>query len=492
MNKRKFTFDISQVFISQTIFLFTLFFINILLGKFLGPSDLGVYTMTYTIFTITSLIGGIGIPAAVVKYVAEYKDKKEFNSFIYCSIVNSLVFGTITGIALLFLSTTLSNIFHMPELTYLIAIISFLTPIFVLNSTLTGILNGIMKMKPYSISILIRSILLVFLTVGLVSMGLGIKGAVISLLLSEIGTFVFLIVSLYKIGVFYKQDNLYFLKQNYFKTTKELLIFGFQLFIASAIYYVNTYTDILLVGYFLTESDLGIYGIALTLSKSFIIISGTLSTISYPMISEYKAKGLNKSIEKLINKFIRHSIIILSILGVLLVLFSNYIILLLLNPNFLTAIIPLSILTMGMILFGSMSSVGMSFSSLGRPDISLKVNIVSVIINLILNVVLIPILGITGAAIGTSSAFTVLTVLCFYILDKMFNVKIDWLWYAEILAINIILIGIFLIFQEWMNIFYILLIFLLYLMVINKFLLKNQDRIEIKEILRNIKKIDPQ
>jgi hypothetical protein len=37
------------------------------------------------------------------------------------------------------------DIFHMLELDYLIKLISFLIPIFVLNSTLIGILNGIRK-----------------------------------------------------------------------------------------------------------------------------------------------------------------------------------------------------------------------------------------------------------------------------------------------------------------------------------------------------------
>ncbi|RJS49576.1 MAG: hypothetical protein CIT03_01935 [Methanobacterium sp.] len=486
MNKIKFTFDISQVFISQTIFLLTLFFINLLLGRFLGPSDLGIYTMTYTIFTIASLIGGIGIPVAIVKYVAECKEKKEFKSLIYCSIINSVFFGVFVGIALFFLSSHLSNLFNMPELDYLIKIVSFLIPIYVLNTTFSGILNGLQKIKHYSIVIILRSVTLVFFTLIFVILGWGITGAVISILLSEIGAFIFLIVYLYNKKLFFMSKS-YLLSEEYYKTTKMLIIFGFQLFITGAIYYLNTYTDILLVGYFLTDNDLGIYGIALTLSKSFIVISGPLSTISYPLISEYKAKGLYISIEHLITKLIRYSLIILSVLGVLLVLFSNYFIISLLDPDFLDAIIPIAILTIGMISFGTVSSVGMSFSSIGRPDIALKMNFICAILNFCLNLILIPYFGIVGAAIGTSTSFTVLTVLCFYSLNRILNVKIDWFWYVKILGINITTILIFLFFQDKMNIFYILIILILYLIIINKFLLINHDRIEIKHIIKNIK-----
>jgi len=33
--------------------------------------------MTLTIYTIASMVAGIGIPTAIVKYVAEFKENKE-------------------------------------------------------------------------------------------------------------------------------------------------------------------------------------------------------------------------------------------------------------------------------------------------------------------------------------------------------------------------------------------------------------------------------
>lgn len=77
MTARKFAFDISWVFISQIITLATGFQLKVILGRFLGAAPFGLYTMTLIIYTIASLVGGVGIPSAIVKYVAELKDDKE-------------------------------------------------------------------------------------------------------------------------------------------------------------------------------------------------------------------------------------------------------------------------------------------------------------------------------------------------------------------------------------------------------------------------------
>lgn len=52
------------------------FIITVLLGRYLGAGDLGLYRMTSTIYGIAMLVAAIGIPAAMIKYVAEFKNDK--------------------------------------------------------------------------------------------------------------------------------------------------------------------------------------------------------------------------------------------------------------------------------------------------------------------------------------------------------------------------------------------------------------------------------
>jgi len=414
---RKFAFDVSWVFISQVIALATGFLLSIILGRFLGASAFGLFTMTLTIYTIASLVAGIGIPIAIVKYVAEFKDNKEkLNIFVSCGAVNSVIFGVITGLVLFILSNTLANIFNMPELTDLIKIVAFSLPFLVVNNTLLGLLNGLREMKSYSLRTVVRSVLLLAFTILLIYIGLGIKGAVFALVLSEVGTLFLLI--------FISRNFFSFVIRDYVKTTKEVVKFGSQLFVADAIWMANTNADKLLIGFFLMDKDVGIYAIALAIAHGLLMIPGAMSTVTYPAISEYNGKGQHEAIETLINKSIKYSLVILSILGILIIIFSKDIILLLLNPEFLPAVAPLTILILGMIFFGAWVSVGSTFSGVGRPDITWKICAINLIVALVLDLLLIPIFGISGAAIGTAGSLLSEVILSIIMLKKVLNVDV--------------------------------------------------------------------
>jgi len=79
-SKKKFAFDVGITFIASAVTLPLGFIITIALGRNLGAGDLGLYQMTSTIYGIALLFAAIGIPAAMIKYVAEFKDDRtKFN-----------------------------------------------------------------------------------------------------------------------------------------------------------------------------------------------------------------------------------------------------------------------------------------------------------------------------------------------------------------------------------------------------------------------------
>jgi O-antigen/teichoic acid export membrane protein len=479
MTARKFAFDVSWVFLSQIIGLATGFLLRVILGGFLGASPLGLYTMTLTIYIIASVVGGFGIPAAIVKYVAEFKENKEkINIFVSSGVVNSVFFGAIAGTVLFALSNTLANIFNMPELTDLLKIIAFSLPFLLVNNTLLGLLNGLREMKSYSFFAVLRSVFLLFFTILLVYIGLGIKGAVLALGLSEIGTLFLLI--------FISRNFFHFVIRDYVKTTKEVVKFGSQLFLAGAIWMTNTNADKLLVGYFLMDEDVGIYAIAVVFASVFSRIPGVISTVTYPMMSENYGKKLHQANEILINKTIKYSLAILSILAILLIIFARDIISWLLGPEFLPAVIPLTILVIALIFSGSLVSTGSAFSAAGRPDLTFKINLVMLVPNIALNILLIPLLGITGAAIGTAASLSVGTILGIYLRIKILGLKIDLKCYILSLISIATMIAIFYMFQKWINPYLLAgTLFLIYSIVVIKFFFNEEDRKEVRKVLED-------
>jgi len=484
MTARKFALDISWVFFSQIITLVIGFLLNVILGRFLAATSFGLFTMMFTIYTIASLVAGIGIPPAIVKYVAEFKENKEkLNIFVSCGVVNSVFFGVIIGLILFLFSSPLADIFNMPELADLIKIVAFALPFLSVNNTLLSSLNGLREMKSYSFLIIVRSVLLISFVILLIYMGLGVKGAALALLLAEVGALFLL--------VFLSRNLFSFITQDYLKTTRELVKFGSRLFLASAIYLVNTRVDMLLVGYFLTDKDVGIYAMAVAFTNVFFMVPVSVSKITYPMMSENYGKKLHQANEILMNKMMKYSLLILSILGILIIFFAQDIIIFLLGSEFLPVVIPLTILIIALIFFGPLSSTGSAFSAASRPDIAFKINLMRLVPNVALDVLLIPKLGITGAAIATAISMFIGGIIGIHLRYTILRVRMDVKLYLPVMSLLTAMIIIFFIFKNQINTYLLAgIMFVLYFVVVTKFLLGGKDKggrelgKTIKDILR--------
>jgi len=67
----------------------------------------------------------------------------------------------------------------------------------------------------------------------------------------------------------------------------------------------------------------------------------------------------------------------------------------------------------------------MTLNSLNHPKDSFWITSVIVIVNIVLNVLLIPIIGITGAAIATLLSILMSTILGYFVLGKYIPLKIE-------------------------------------------------------------------
>jgi len=150
--------------------------------------------MTSTIYGIAMLVAAIGIPAAMIKYVAEFKDDRtKFNQIVSSGVITSLFLG-IGFIALFYFSSGIfAGIFNMWGLSGLLKILSPVFPFALVGSALLGLLNGLREMKKYAVATIIQSVLMVIVTVALIHYRFGVAVTVVGVVLSAVGSCAFLI-----------------------------------------------------------------------------------------------------------------------------------------------------------------------------------------------------------------------------------------------------------------------------------------------------------
>ncbi len=447
-NARKFTFDVSWATASLAFMMFIGFAIGVLLGNYFDASGLGVYYMTLTIWGIGSLTAGIGIPMAVIKYVAEYSDKpKIWNSLVSSAMVSGGLIGLGASFALFLLSPTIENMFNIPDLGHLLRIISFSFPFIVVNEIFIGTLNALRKMKDYTMLEVFRRGLMLVFTLIFLWYGMGIEGAVIALAFSPA------IVTITILAMHKKYFRFRFV--NIKKYTKKLVKFGGQLYFASGVSLINAQAAILLIGFYMTDRDVGVYAIALMFFNVMIMIPQAIQKVTYPAFSTHFAKKRTALIKSMMKVIMRFSFILMSLACLFLIFYFDDVIKFIFpgKDDFLLAVAPLKIMAIAGVPFGILVPVGAIFTSAGRADLPLRISIVRAFTNVGIAIILIPMAGLTlwgfaigglnGAAIALGGNFIVSIVMTIIYLKPCLNIRLKirkiWLglgiFFMTILAI---------------------------------------------------------
>ena len=434
---KKFAFDVGITFIASVVTLPLGFIITILLGRYLGAGDLGLFRMASTIYGIAMLVSAIGIPMVMIKYVAEFKEgRTKFNQIVSSGVITSLFLG-IGFIALFYFSSGIfAEIFNMPGLSGLIKILSPVFPFALVGGALLGLLNGLREMKKYAVATILQSVLMIIVTVALIYYGFGVAGAVIGVVLSSVGNCLFLI--------FISRNYFEITLSEYIQTTKKMLRFSVQLFTAGAINEINNQLDIILIGFFLLSTDVGFYTVAIGLSRFFWLIPMSVQRITYPATSSYWSENNHVALNKMIDKTMKYCTVILVLIGLGVGFFARDIITTIFKENFVYAVLPLQILLIGTVVRGSIAQpIGGSLAGIGRPDLALKISALMMAINATLDIILIPQIGIIGAAIATTISLAGGAFINLVLVVKHLSIKVDIRWYLRILVVAIIAIILF-------------------------------------------------
>ena len=382
-----------------------------------SADTLGVFKQAMAVLTIVSQISVWGIHNSVLKHVAQFKDNKKeikqiISSGLFLTIVISVGIAFLTAGIFYCFGNVLFGEKVVEGVYYVIPAIIFLS----INKIFIWSLNGESKMFEYAVAQSLRYIfMLVYLVVLII---FNTKSQYVSLLLtfSEMTLFIVLFV--------------YFLKRNMFvlpnkKYIKEHLSFGSKIIFGGLIVEFNTKIDILILGIFTNDYVVGIYSFAIVFVDGFMQVFMVFRRNLNPMfthiyytsnhieestqeLDNIRATTITDNIKKIINikeKVENYILPLMSVGSSLLILVFPFITVFLVQPRYIDGFIPLIIILLCM----GFNSVYIVFGNIllqtGFPEQETILNLFTVIFNLILNLILIPIFGMIGSALATGLSY---------------------------------------------------------------------------------------
>jgi O-antigen/teichoic acid export membrane protein len=383
-------------------------------------------------------------------------------------------------VSLYILSRSIAGVFRIEELSKALKVISLIFPFATVGATLLGTLNGLRRMREYAAAVVLQSMTILAFSILAITLGYGVTGVMASYVLASIA---------YCAVLIYTCRNDFGLRLRRFKVTaSKILAFGWKNAAANGVNLVNLSADTLLVAYFLTTRDVGYYGVAIILSRIFLAIPGAIQIITFPASSEYLARKDLKTLQTMIEKSMKYTSCILFPIAVALGLFAGGVVGLLYGTEYTQSVGPLVILVVGSATLGILGSVGGTLYGLGRPELALMGGIATASTNVTLNLLLIPLFGIIGAAFATATSFIFGTVLVSYLIQKAGHIRIDFIWHTKngVLFVTVLALGQFLKTDKPFGAAVALVAWATYVLIMLRFLLGPEDLGLIRTSLRDL------
>jgi O-antigen/teichoic acid export membrane protein len=395
----------SYSFIGKFFGRFTNALVQIVLARFLGPEIFGLYAIGWTLFRIINMISPLGLDQGVMKFGAEDQNQERDTSVFIQGIGISLFSGIIFFLLLFFLSPWLAiHIFKKTELVYVFRWFAIGLPIagilrVVAASTLVS-KDVKYSMLSEEISQPVSNLVLIILFYWI---GLGIIGALASAILS-------FVIALFMVFYFFRRlyPEIFRKGHEFIVSNRKLLSFSIASSLGITLSFLITMNDRFLLGLFRTEYEVGIYQAIITFSLVFVTLLSAVKTIFAPMVSGlFNSKDI-QNVRNLFSISTKWSLYIGIPMAIIILVFSNQLISVLFGKEYVIGSTALVIITVGQLINIATGPIDIVLIMGGHQKDWMVITGIMFLFNIAANLLLIPKLGIMGAAISLSITLTML------------------------------------------------------------------------------------
>lgn len=373
----------------------------------LGTATYGIYALFLAYLGVFNLIGDGGFGGAAVKRISEGNEPNEYFS-AFCALRIVLLALTLT--ALIAVRPLLINLETSGMVFWLfIALAVAVFPSIISNSVYGTGMVGVNQTAGLlnSTSKVVFQIIAVFLGFGAAGLA---GGFIAGMIAGGLTCLPFLRLHLARFNL---------------RHIKNLFTFSFWIFLSGSGAIVFSYADTILVGHFLSTADVGVYRIAFQFTTAATFTTIALRTTLYPKISRWHAKGSLKRVALSLSRAFTYSLLLAVPVAVGGWILGERLLYFFYGACFAEGADVLGILLLVQVVNVFMFLLTMTLNAIDRPRESFYATGTAAVVNIALDLVLIPILGIEGAAIATLVTMLVNTAIAYHYLSRQISVHIE-------------------------------------------------------------------
>lgn len=430
------------------------YLIRIVLSKGLSIEEYGFFYALLGFFGLLSIFCDLGFTQTLNYYGTKFYEQKDFKKiktlFYYTFFIQMFISLVLSTIIFFIANSLIINYFNYDPAKAIYLKFALIYFIFMnISSPIITLFHINQNYFKDNLLNFVRTSIALFLSCSIYFFSDNLKIAVLSWGFAYVVIFLLAIYLAYKEYPQIKSEKFGYDKELF----KKIWAYSWPLALSSGAILLLDRIDIQIITYFRTLGEVALYSNAMSIANIIIFAIGPIST----MIMSFSTKLIESKQMMELNYFIGKIYELIIFFGIpfifVFILFPKEIIFVLYGQNYVAAASSLQILSIGM-LFSLFATINISIlSAMGKVKKRLKIMYIIAAVNLTLGLILIPKLGINGAAIATSISFFLMFLFSFYDSDgnRILNLPIKKMFLPKIILLNIIFIILIILLKKTIN-----------------------------------------
>lgn len=382
------------------------YLLTLIIANLFGADGLGDYVLSITVLRLFTLLSKLGLDTTSIKFIASFASQNKWtsifkfrNKVVFILIISSIFFS--------FLMYTLSQ----PIADLINAQVKYikLNSFFILPMSFFMLhyqsLRGLKRIAEFSFFYRMSQSLFTVVSVLIIyyfiqDNEVPIYAYLVSLLLVSVLAFLSFRYNLNKKSYGKESAEMQILKYS------QILKISIPLMFAQSVQFIMAWTDKLMLGSMTTTVDVGVYHTAFKLSMFAAVALMSVNSIASPKFAEMFAKKDFLGLKKVVHQSTKMIFWSSFPLVIVFFMFPDFL-LGLFGEEFKVGVTAFIFLSCGRLISSFSGSVGNILQMTGNQNIYAIILLIGAILNVVLNLILIPLYGINGAAIASMSSLIV-------------------------------------------------------------------------------------
>lgn len=370
--------------------------VTLIIGRALGDRAVGLYYQAFAVHDLLALVAAAGFTTALTRFVALHRSEGDAGSLrgiVRLGLAFSTSFAALAGVVLFLLAPWLAaDVFGDAPMEKLLMLVAVVMPVTVFKTVALSATQGFKTMRYYAgIQLVFEPVFRLALTGALLLAGGGVREALIALVVTNVLGALLAAGALRRLMGRPTAPPVYHVR--------EAFSFSFLSWATTLAVDAYIWADTIMLGIFRGPEDVGVYQVATRLVLLSAIFVAPIGLAFAPRIADLYQRRERETLARTYHTVSGWIMRLAVFPFVVLVLFPDQL-LGIFGGGFPRGASVTIILAFGALAHASTGPSITLLNMMGRPGMALANNVATIIVNIGLNLWLIPAYGIVGAAVG--------------------------------------------------------------------------------------------